>query len=73
MKDDEERRIRTFFDNLVKPVNPLETSKIETYSIVFDDAAAQIDQFVQNIKVKHYNTAEWILLNFQGGTNVEVA
>lgn len=73
MKDDAERRIRTFFDNLVKPVNPLETSKIETYSIVFDDAAAQIDQFVQNIKVKHYNTAEWILLNFQGGTNVEVA
>jgi hypothetical protein len=72
MKDDAERRIRTFFDNLVKPVNPSETSKFESYSVTFNDAAASIDQFVQEIKVKHYNTAEWILLNFQGGTNVEV-
>lgn len=73
MKDDAERRIRTFFDRLVTPANPeVETSKIEAYSIVFNAAAASIDQFVQDIKVKHYNTAEWILLNFQGGTNVEV-
>lgn len=72
MKGNAERRIRTFFDNLVAPVDEQETSKIEAYSIAFDDAAAAIDQFVQNIKVKHYNTAEWILLNFQGGTNVEV-
>ncbi|WP_010502808.1 phage tail protein [Paenibacillus elgii] len=72
MRDDAERRIRTFFDSLVKPINPLETSKIDSYSITFDSKATTIDQFVQNIKVKHYNTAEWILLNFQGGTNVEV-
>jgi hypothetical protein len=72
MKDDAERRIRTFFDNLVSPINSQQTSKIDSYSIAFDSSAAQIDQFVQNIKVKHYNTAEWILLNFQGGTNVEV-
>jgi hypothetical protein len=72
MKGDAERRIRTFFDNLVTPVNPVETSKIKAYSIVFDDKAETIDQFVQNIRVQHYNTAEWILLNFQGGANVEV-
>lgn len=72
MRNDAERRIRTYFDNLVKPTNELETSKIETYSIAFDEKATSIDQFVQNIKVKHYNTAEWILLNYQGGTNVEV-
>jgi hypothetical protein len=72
MKDNAERRIRTYFDNLVKPINPLDTSKIQAYSIGFDSAAASIDQFVQNIEVQHYNTAEWILLNFQGGTNVEV-
>lgn len=73
MRDSAELRIRTFFDNLVSPVNPLESSKIEAYSIAFNYAASQIDQFVQDIKVKHYNTAEWILMNFQGGTNVEVA
>lgn len=73
MRDSAELRIRTFFDNLVNPVNPLESSKIEAYTIAFDSTASQIDQFVQNIRVKHYNTAEWILLNFQGGTNVEVA
>lgn len=73
MKEAAERRIRTFFDNLKKPINPLETSKIEDYSISFDSNAATIDQFVENIKVKHYNTAEWVLLNYQGGTNVEVA
>lgn len=73
MRDDAERRIRTFFDKLVQPTNTDETSKIEAYSIVFNDAAKNIDQFIQDIKVKHYNTAEWILLNFMGGTNVEVA
>ena len=73
MKGDAERRIRTFFDNLVKPNNEQETSKLEAYSVAFNDSAAKIDQFVQDIKVKHYNTADWILLNFQGGTNVEVA
>ncbi|KKX52565.1 MULTISPECIES: phage tail protein [Brevibacillus] len=72
MRDDAERRIRTFFDKLVVPGNPAETSKIEAYSIAFNYAAKDIDQFVQDIKVKHYNTAEWILLNFMGGTNVEV-
>ncbi|MGF9909486.1 phage tail protein [Brevibacillus porteri] len=74
MRDDAERRIRTFFDKLKTPDNPeVETSKIEDYSIVFNSRASSIDQFVQDIKVKHYNTAEWILLNFMGGTNVEVS
>ncbi|UED70693.1 phage tail protein [Brevibacillus sp. HD3.3A] len=74
MRDDAERRIRTFFDKLKTPGNPeTETSKIEDYSIVFNLAAKNIDQFIQDIKVKHYNTAEWILLNYQGGTNVEVS
>lgn len=74
MKRDAELRIRTFFDELKAPtVNPLDTPKIENYSITFDDAAGSIDSFVQNINVKHFNTAEWILLNYQGGTNVEVA
>lgn len=74
MKRDAEIRIRTFFDELKKPtVNPLDNPKIEDYSITFDDTAASIDSFVQNINVKHFNTAEWILLNYQGGTNVEVA
>lgn len=73
MKRDAEIRIRTFFDELKKPtVNPLDNPKIEDYSITFDEAAASIDAFVQNINVKHFNTAEWILLNYQGGTNVEV-
>lgn len=72
MKDGAERRIRTYFDLLKSPTNPLETSKFEDYSITFNSKAQSIDQFVQDIKVKHYNTAEWILLNFQGGTNVEV-
>lgn len=73
MKGDAEKRIRTFFDELKKPtVNPLDNPKIEDYSITFDDAAANIDTFVNNINVKHFNTAEWILLNYQGGTNVEV-
>ncbi|AUM64315.1 phage tail protein [Brevibacillus laterosporus] len=72
MKEAADMRIRTFFDNLVKPTNPLETSKIEAYSIRFNSKAQSIDQFVQELKVKHYNTAEWILLNYQGGTNVEV-
>lgn len=74
MKRDAEVRIRTFFDELKNPtVNPLDRPKIEDYSITFDDSAAAIDSFVQNINVKHFNTAEWILLNYQGGTNVEVS
>ncbi|OXM84606.1 phage tail protein [Paenibacillus rigui] len=72
MKDDAERRVRTYFDLLKSPTNPLVSSKFEDYSVTFNSAAQSIDQFVQDIKVKHYNTAEWILLNFQGGTNVEV-
>ena len=31
-----------------------------------------IDVFLQNINVKHFNTAEWVLLNFAGGTNAEI-
>lgn len=74
MKRDAEIRIRTFFDELKNPtINPLDNPKIEEYSITFDDTAMSIDVFVQNIVVKHFNTAEWILLNYQGGTNVEVA
>lgn len=73
MKRDAEIRIRTFFDELKQPsVNPLDNPKIEDYSISFDDSAASIDVFVTNISVKHFNTGEWILLNYQGGTNVEV-
>lgn len=73
MKRDAEIRIRSFFDELKQPmVNPLDTPKIEDYSIEFQESAASIDSFVQNITVKHFNTAEWILLNFQGGTNAEV-
>ncbi|MDR6883023.1 phage tail protein [Bacillus sp. 3255] len=72
MKDDAERRIRTYFDLLKKPVDLSQTSKFEDYSVTFNAASASIDQFVQDIKVKHYNTAEWVVLNFQGGTNVEV-
>nr|WP_238333086.1 hypothetical protein [Brevibacillus laterosporus] len=72
MREAADMRIRTFFDNLVQPTNKLETSKIESYSIRFDSKARSIDQFIQELKVKHYNTADWILLNYQGGTNVEV-
>jgi hypothetical protein len=73
MKSDAENRIRSFFDNLVSPKDEKETSKFEAYSVTFNPAGSKIDQFVQDIKVKHYNTSDWILLNFQGGTNVEVA
>lgn len=73
MKQDAEVRIRTFFDELKNPtVNPLENPKIEDYSITFDESAKSIDVFVQNINVKHFNTAEWVLLNFAGGTNAEI-
>ncbi len=73
MKRDAEIRIRTFFDELKNPtVNPLDNPKIEDYSISFDETAMSIDVFVTNISVKHFNTAEWILLNYQGGTNAEV-
>lgn len=73
MKQDAEIRIRTFFDELKQPtVNPLSNPKIEDYTITFDESATAIDTFVNNISVKHFNTAEWILLNYQGGTNVEV-
>lgn len=73
MKQDAEIRIRTFFDELKQPtVNPLSNPKIEDYTIMFDESATAIDTFVNNISVKHFNTAEWILLNYQGGTNVEV-
>lgn len=74
MKQDAEVRIRTFFDELKNPtVNPLDNPKIEDYSITFDDSAKSIDVFVQNINVKHFNTAEWVLLHFAGGTNAEIA
>ena len=72
MKRDAEVRIRTFFDQLKQPLNPLDSPKIEDYSITFDESAANIDVFVQNINVKHFNTAEWVLLNFAGGTNAEI-
>ena len=72
MKRDAEVRIRTFFDQLKQPLNPLDSPKIEDYSITFDESAANIDVFVQNINVKHFNTAEWVLLNFAGGTNAEL-
>ena len=72
MKRDAEVRIRTFFDQLKQPVNELDSAKIEDYSITFDESANNIDVFVQNINVKHFNTAEWVLLNFAGGTNAEI-
>lgn len=73
MRSVAEIRIRTFFDNLKNPINPLDEPKIDNYQVLFDDKALTIDAFVQYLKVKHFNTAEWILLNYQGGTNVEVA
>lgn len=72
MKQAAEIRIRTFLENLKSPSNQLDDPKIEDYSVEFDDTAAQIDAFVQVLKIKHFNTAEWILLNYQGGTNVEI-
>jgi len=72
MKRDAEVRIRTFFDQLKQPLNPLDSAKIEDYTITFDESAKNIDVFVQNINVKHFNTAEWVLLNFAGGTNAEI-
>ncbi len=72
MRADAEIRIRTFFDNLKNPINPLDEAKIDDYEISFDLASNNIDTFVQYLRVKHFNTAEWILLNYQGGTNVEV-
>lgn len=74
MKRDAEIRVRAFFDELKEPaVNPLASPKIENYEVSFDESAQGIDEFVQNITVKHFNTAEWILLNFNGGTNAEVS
>ena len=52
---------------VVQPVNELDSAKIEDYSITFDESANNIDVFLQNINVKHFNTAEWVLLNFAGG------
>lgn len=72
MKEAAAIRIRTFLDQLKTPLTSSETSKIEDYSITFDENAANIDQFVNTLKIKHYNTAEWVILNYQGGTNVEV-
>lgn len=72
MKQSAENRIRGFMDNLKTPINPLENPKIEDYSITFNSDAQSIDQFVNDLKVKYFNTADWVLLNFQGGTNVEV-
>lgn len=72
MKRDAEVRIRTFFDQLKQPLNPLDSPKIEDYSITFDESANNIDVFLQNINVKHFNTTEWVLLNFAGGTNAEI-
>ncbi len=73
MKRDAEVRIRTFFDQLKQPVNELDSAKIEDYSITFDESANNIDVFLQNVNVKHFNTAEWVLLNFAGGTNAEIS
>jgi hypothetical protein len=72
MKQAAENRLRAFFDNLKSPQNPLESPKIMDYSMAFDERAQYFDQYVRYLKVKHFNTAEWVLLNFQGGTNVEV-
>lgn len=72
MKDRAAIRLRTFLDQLKEPLNPLENTKIADYSITFDENAATMDQFVNTLKIKHYNTAEWVVLNYQGGTNVEV-
>ncbi|WP_027416210.1 phage tail protein [Aneurinibacillus terranovensis] len=66
MKGDAEIKLRTYLDGLKND------NVIEDYSISFNDAAAQIDQFVDDVSAKYYNTAEWTLLNFRGGTNVEV-
>ncbi len=73
MKMQAEIRMRTFLDNLKLPPDRLDDPKIENYQIEFDDEAVQIDAFVQYLKVKHFNTAEWILLNYQGSTNVEIS
>lgn len=72
MKMKAEIRIRTFLDNLKTPPNKLDDPKIEDYHIEFESSAKKIDAFVQYIEIKHFNTAEWILLNYQGGTNVEI-
>ncbi len=71
MKDAAEIRIRSFFDGLVSPKNN-ETSKIEEYSVTFDPNAERIDAFIQELRVRHYNTADWVLLNYQGSASVEV-
>lgn len=73
LREAAELRMRTFLDNLKTPTNPLQTPKIEDYSVVFDDNAKHIDVFMQELKVKHFNTADWILLNYQGGASVEVS
>ena len=70
--NDNQNEIRTFFEQLKQTLNTLDSPKIEDYSITFDESAANIDVFVQNINVKHFNTAEWVLLNFAGGTNAEL-
>lgn len=72
MKRAAENRVRGFMDNLKTPINPLENPKIMDYSIKFNEQAQFIDQYVRDLKVRHFNTAEWVLINFQGGTNVEV-
>ena len=71
MKDAAEIRIRSFFDGLVAPKNN-ETSKIEDYSVTFDPNAERIDAFIQELRVRHYNTSDWVLLNYQGSASVEV-
>ncbi len=71
MLDAAEIRIRSFFDSLVSPKNG-DTQKIEDYSVTFDSNADRIDAFIQDLRVLHFNTADWVLLNYQGSVSVEV-
>jgi hypothetical protein len=69
MRMEAEIRIRTFLNGLKEPKG-LREPIIEDFNVEFAEDANGIDAFIQFLRVKHFNTAEWILLNYQGGTKV---